>query len=94
MVLYVHRLANNSSGNIILNGVDINHLGLHRLRGSLSIIPQEPMLFSGSLRENLDPWNQYTDQELWNALEEVDIFFIIVTFYKLIKYFISFTILK
>lgn len=94
MVLYVHRLANNSSGNIILNGVDINHLGLHRLRGSLSIIPQEPMLFSGSLRENLDPWNQYTDQELWNALEEVDIFFVFVTFYKLIKYFISFTILK
>lgn len=46
-------------------------IGLHDLRPVMSIIPQEPMLFSGSLRKNLDPWDEYKDKQLWDVLEEV-----------------------
>lgn len=46
-------------------------MGLHDLRSKISIIPQEPVLFSGSMRYNLDPFDEYSDDKLWSALEEV-----------------------
>ena len=52
-----------------IDGVDITKLGLHELRNHLTIIPQDPVLFSGSLRMNLDPFNKYTDDQLWAALK-------------------------
>ncbi|KAK3809474.1 MAG: protein MRP-1, isoform d [Benniella sp.] len=58
-----------SGGLIEIDGVDISTLGLRQLRGHLSIIPQEPTLFAGSVRDNLDPFHQYQDVELWEALE-------------------------
>ncbi|KAF9348068.1 Multidrug resistance-associated protein 1 [Mortierella sp. NVP85] len=58
-----------SGGSIEIDGVDISTLGLRQLRGHLSIIPQEPTLFAGSVRDNLDPFHQYQDVELWEALE-------------------------
>ncbi|XP_022162516.1 probable multidrug resistance-associated protein lethal(2)03659 [Myzus persicae] len=66
------RLALNE-GNITIDGIEIHELGLHDLRSKISIIPQEPVLFSGSMRKNLDPLDEYPDHALWNALEEVEL---------------------
>ncbi|KAA0190836.1 hypothetical protein HAZT_HAZT002821 [Hyalella azteca] len=61
------------AGQINIDGVDIGKLGLHTLRKNISIIPQDPVLFNGSLRMNLDPFDEYSDDQLWNALNEVQL---------------------
>lgn len=63
----------NLEGVIEIDNVKTNEIGLHDLRREISIIPQEPFLFSGSLRRNLDPFENYTDDVLWMALEEVEL---------------------
>ncbi|XP_057686609.1 multidrug resistance-associated protein 4 [Corythoichthys intestinalis] len=60
-------------GDIYIDGVLTSKLGLHDMRQKISIIPQDPVLFTGSMRKNLDPFNQHSDEELWNALQEVQL---------------------
>lgn len=60
-------------GNIYVDGVLISDLGLHDLRQKISIIPQDPVLFTGTMKKNLDPFTEHSDMDLWNALEEVHI---------------------
>ncbi|KAJ8280519.1 hypothetical protein GJAV_G00055820 [Gymnothorax javanicus] len=63
------RLVEPCGGSIKIDGVNICDIGLADLRSKLSIIPQEPVLFSGTVRSNLDPFNQYAEELIWDALE-------------------------
>ncbi|KGL76195.1 Canalicular multispecific organic anion transporter 1, partial [Tinamus guttatus] len=63
------RVLEAAGGTIVIDGLDISTIGLHDLRQNLTIIPQDPVLFSGTLRMNLDPFDQYSDEEVWKALE-------------------------
>ena len=58
-------------GEIYIDDIPTSTLGLGKLRSKISIIPQEPLLFAGTLRKNLDPFEKYSDDDLWQALEEV-----------------------
>ncbi|XP_060873076.1 ATP-binding cassette sub-family C member 4-like isoform X2 [Metopolophium dirhodum] len=60
-------------GNIIIDGIEIHELDLYELRSKLTIIPQQPVLFSGTVRKNLDPSEECPDHILWNALDEVEL---------------------
>jgi len=71
--LGLFRMLEINEGNIIIDGLNIKTIGLHDLRQKLTIIPQDPVIFTGTLRVNLDPFEAYSDNELWNALEQANL---------------------
>ena len=69
LTLALFRIIEAAEGSIVVDNVDIAQMGLHDLRSNLTIIPQDPIIFSGTIRENLDPFETHTDDEIWRALE-------------------------
>lgn len=62
------RMVELSGGSITIDGIDISQIGLHDLRSRIAIIPQDPVLFQGTIRSNLDPFNEHDDAHLWESL--------------------------
>ena len=71
LIVTLFRLVEPFRGSITLDGLDLLSLGLDDVRGRVAAIPQDPVLFSGSVRTNLDPYERHTDAELWEALGHV-----------------------
>ncbi|CAI9724597.1 resistance-associated 1-like isoform X1 [Octopus vulgaris] len=69
LTLSLFRIIEAAEGSIIIDDVNVSKIGLYDLRSKLTIIPQDPVLFSGTLRMNLDPFDYYADRQLWEALE-------------------------
>uniref|UniRef100_A0A7S4QHI8 ABC transporter domain-containing protein n=1 Tax=Alexandrium monilatum TaxID=311494 RepID=A0A7S4QHI8_9DINO len=69
LLLVLLRMLEPRAGRVLLNGVDTRDVGLVTLRRSLGLVPQDPVLFSGSLKYNLDPFGIYSDGRMWKALE-------------------------
>jgi ABC-type multidrug transport system fused ATPase/permease subunit len=67
LIQVLFRLIEPTEGKVIIDGIDISTLGLHDLRSRLGIIPQEPVLFEGTIRNNIDPIGQYSDAEIWQV---------------------------
>lgn len=68
------RLVELDGGKIMLDGVDTKNVGLRKLRSNIAVIPQDPVLFSGSIKTNLDPFNQHSNDRLIDVLKSVGMY--------------------
>ncbi|XP_071446417.1 ATP-binding cassette sub-family C member 12-like [Hetaerina americana] len=70
LIAVMMRLVELDSGRVTVDGIDISQIGLLELRSAIAVIPQDPVLFAGTLRHNLDPFDEHSDDQLWYTLEK------------------------
>ena len=80
LTMALFRIIKTTHGSIMIDGIDISKISLLDLRHRLSIISQDPVLFSGTIRSNLDPYSEHQDYELWNALKSVNLYDVVSLF--------------
>lgn len=73
LALALFRSLEAETGKIVIDGIDISTIGLQDLRQSITLVPQDPTLFTGTIRSNLDPFSVYTDREIFRALKRVQL---------------------
>jgi len=73
LLLSLLRIVEPCGGRVLLNGLDTATVGLTTLRRNVGLVPQDPVVFSGSLRQNLDPFGHFTEEQLWQALRQVQL---------------------
>lgn len=67
LIQTMFRIIEPAAGEILIDGINISRIGLHDLRFRLSIIPQDPTMFEGSIRSNLDPLEEHSDERIWEV---------------------------
>jgi len=80
IMIALFRIVDIYKGQICIDALDISKVSKQRLRSVLTLIPQDPVLFVGNLRQNLDPFSQYSDQDLWTAIDHAHLRFTVEKF--------------